>query len=244
MAPCPDIEPEDLTAGQVEAGVVKPRARGYVKGDTETIGESHDTNAVFSYEQGKAHGTISAPPAPAPGVDLGQYWEGYNEGVGKNLRDGIISPNRARELLTMWDKDGTPIPAQPSSGEVRTVSSTGGEKGAKPQRYDLIPIGPLNLLAELYGKGAEKYAEHNFRKGYNWSLSYAAAMRHLTAFWNGEDIDPEMGLPHVICAAFHMFALAEFMKEHPEFDDRYIRALKEALPEFPTEPSVGPYYPN
>lgn len=109
-------------------------------------------------------------------------------------------------------------------GEVRTVSDTGAEKGVKPQRFDLVPIGPLTQLAELYGAGAKKYAEHNWRMGYEWSKSYAAAMRHLTAFWDGEDLDEETQVPHVINVAFHMFALAEYLA-HPElygrFDDRY-----------------------
>ena len=126
------------------------------------------------------------------------------------------------------------------AGEVRTVSATGGEKGVKAQRYDLIPIHPLNLLAELYGKGAEKYAAHNFRKGYEWSKSYASAMRHMTAFWNGEDIDPEMAIPHVICAAFHMFALAEFMKFHPDFDDRFVRELREEISKLMPTQVEGP----
>lgn len=93
----------------------------------------------------------------------------------------------------------------------------------KPERHDLIPVPALSLLARLYGKGAEKYAEHNWRKGYEWSKSYAAAQRHMQLFWDGEDIDEEMGLPHVTCATFHMMALATFMSEHPEFDDRYKR---------------------
>lgn len=143
-----------------------------------------------------------------------------------------------------------------TGSEVRTTSSTGGEKGVKPQRYDLIPIHPLNQLATLYGNGAAKYAAHNFRKGYEWGKSYAAALRHMTAFWNGEDIDPEMQVPHVICAAFHMFALAEFMEFHKEFDDRFKREelerLKEEnaelrarlLPDTQSEPSEGPYYPQ
>lgn len=105
--------------------------------------------------------------------------------------------------------------------EVRTTSSTGGQKGVKAARYDLIPVPALDLLAKLYGRGAEKYEEHNWRKGYEWSKSYASALRHMTLFWDGEDIDPEMGIPHVICAAFHMFTLATFMIEHPEFDDRF-----------------------
>ena len=107
------------------------------------------------------------------------------------------------------------------SGEVRTTSSTGGQKGVKPQRYDLVPVGPLAELAELYARGASKYEKNNWRKGYEWSNSYAAAMRHLTQFWNGEDHDPETGSKHVMNVAFHMFALAEFMDRYPEFDDRY-----------------------
>lgn len=117
----------------------------------------------------------------------------------------------------------TTASASNADGEVRTTSSTGAQKGMKPERHDLIPVPALSLLARLYGKGAEKYAEHNWRKGYEWSKSYAAAQRHMQLFWDGEDIDEEMGLPHVTCATFHMMALATFMSEHPEFDDRYKR---------------------
>lgn len=106
-------------------------------------------------------------------------------------------------------------------GETRTTSSTGAEKGTKDARYDLIPVPALDYLARLYGIGARKYAEHNWRLGYDWSKSYAAAQRHMNAFWQGEDIDPETQVPHVINAAFHMFALATYLTEHPEFDDRF-----------------------
>lgn len=106
------------------------------------------------------------------------------------------------------------------SGEVRTTSSTGGEKGMKGARFDLVPVGPLTTVAELYGKGAEKYADHNWRKGYEWSKSYAALMRHATQFWNGENNDAETGLPHMASVAFHAMALIEFMESHPDFDDR------------------------
>lgn len=105
--------------------------------------------------------------------------------------------------------------------EVRTTSSTGGEKGMKPARFDLIPVGPLTQVAELYGKGAEKYADHNWRRGYEWSKSYAALMRHATQFWNGEDNDAETGMPHMTSVAFHALALLEFMDQHREFDDRH-----------------------
>lgn len=105
--------------------------------------------------------------------------------------------------------------------EVRTTSSTGGEKGTKPERYDLIPVDALASVARLYGEGAKKYSEHNWRKGYEWSKSYAALNRHLAEFWKGVDIDPETGEPHLAAVIFHALALITFMNEQPEFDDRY-----------------------
>lgn len=115
--------------------------------------------------------------------------------------------------------------------EVRTTSSTGGEKGAKPERFDLIPVEALGIVAQLYGKGAEKYAAHNWRKGYEWSKSYAALQRHANAFWSGQDNDPEMELPHMAAVAFHALTLMTFMWEQPQFDDRFIgpRTQEDAL---------------
>lgn len=104
--------------------------------------------------------------------------------------------------------------------EIRVTSTTGGQKGSKPARYDLIPAASLDAIARLYGRGAEKYEDHNWRKGYDWSLSFAALQRHAWAFWNGEDNDAETGMPHMTSVAFHAMALLEFMETHPEFDNR------------------------
>lgn len=108
------------------------------------------------------------------------------------------------------------------SNEVRSVDSdTGAEKGVKLARFDLIPPEALWELAEHYGRGAEKYAEHNWRRGYAWSKSYQAALRHLNQFWMGEDIDAETGSKHIIAAAWHCISLAVYMDEHREKDDRW-----------------------
>lgn len=107
------------------------------------------------------------------------------------------------------------------SEEVRSVSSTGAEKGTKPERFDLLPTAALAKVARHYGAGAEKYEDHNWRKGYEWSKSYAALQRHAAAFWGGEDIDEETGSPHMAAVAFHALALLTYMDEHREFDDRY-----------------------
>jgi hypothetical protein len=108
--------------------------------------------------------------------------------------------------------------------EVRTVSSTGGEKGVKPQRYDLLPKAALDAIAEVYRFGAEKYEAHNWRRGYEWSKSYSAAMRHMTAHWDGETLDPESGLPHLAHAGCHITFMLTWLAEQGEggqFDDRH-----------------------
>ena len=100
-----------------------------------------------------------------------------------------------------------------------TDPDTGGKKGTALARFDLIPAHPLWELAELYGIGARKYEDRNWERGYAWSLSFAALMRHAWQFWNGEDRDPE-GQLHLASVAWHALSLMEFMRTHPELDDR------------------------
>ncbi|MBB5167142.1 dATP/dGTP diphosphohydrolase domain-containing protein [Mycobacterium sp. AZCC_0083] len=107
-----------------------------------------------------------------------------------------------------------------STNEVITTSSTGAQKAGNDERHDLVPIGPLRELATHYGVGSHKYEDRNWELGYEWSKSYAALKRHLSQFWGGEDIDAETGSKHIIAVAWHAFALAQFMDQHPEFDNR------------------------
>ena len=134
------------------------------------------------------------------------------------------------------------------SDEVRVVDAdTGAEKGQKLERFDLIPIRPLEELARHYGRGSLKYEDRNWERGYAWSLSFAAAMRHMTQFWGGEDIDSETGTPHTIAAAWHMFSLTEYTFTHPEKDDRpkdtpdTLGPLPPAGPRMASSPNVRAY---
>jgi hypothetical protein len=88
---------------------------------------------------------------------------------------------------------------------------------------------PMNLLsrealeqtAKVMAFGKEKYDAHNWRKGFAWSRPLSAAMRHLMAFNDGEDKDPESGLSHLAHAACCIMFLLEFEKTHQELDDRF-----------------------
>lgn len=91
---------------------------------------------------------------------------------------------------------------------------------------NLLSTEAMNQTAAVLKFGAQKYAEHNWRGGFKWSRPLAAAMRHLTAFNDGEDKDPESGLSHLAHAACCIMFLLEFEKTHPELDDRYKQVPK------------------
>ena len=87
-------------------------------------------------------------------------------------------------------------------------------------RFDLLPVYPLEALVEVYTFGASKYEDRNWEKGISWSRVFAAMMRHLWAYWRGENNDPESNLPHLAHAAWGCFALLEYSQRRKEFDDR------------------------
>jgi hypothetical protein len=102
---------------------------------------------------------------------------------------------------------------------------TGGKKGQKIERYDLIPFTAMEELARVYGKGAQKYDDFNWLKGYSWGLSIGAMLRHISAFARGEDKDPDDGLHHLAHAAWHCFTLMVFQAEKRGTDTRFPRIL-------------------
>ena len=87
-------------------------------------------------------------------------------------------------------------------------------------RFDLIPPDPLKQVAAVYTFGAKEYGPRNWEKGLEWGRAYAAVMRHMWAFWAGEDNDPESGLSHLAHAAWGCFALMYYSVHHPGLDDR------------------------
>lgn len=88
-------------------------------------------------------------------------------------------------------------------------------------RFSLQSPIALELLAELFTRGAIKYDDHNWRKGMPYTRLLDALYRHLNAFWMGEDDDPETGLPHTVHAMWYCMALTEALFTHPEQDDRF-----------------------
>ena len=108
----------------------------------------------------------------------------------------------------------------PRTEVVVTDPTTGGQKGSKLARFDLIPQDALFALAEHFGKGAMKYEDRNWERGYAWSHSFAALNRHLWSWWGGEDVDPETGSNHMTAVAWHALARVAFQARGSGTDTR------------------------
>ncbi len=106
-------------------------------------------------------------------------------------------------------------------------SDVGVKFDAGKVRYDLIPADSLHKLAEVYTFGASKYDDENWRKGFSWKRVFAAVMRHSWAWFRGEDLDPESGLPHLAHAAWGLFTLMNFADTNIQYDDRVKLNIKE-----------------
>lgn len=156
---------------------------------------------------------------------------GFEGAVSEFLRADIDAPREhvtdggecwcGPEVVSYADGGIVSADSAPLIGEVRVVDpETGGEKGTKLARFDLLPPGALWQIAEHFGRGADKYEARNWERGYKWSLSYGALLRHLMAWWNGEDDDPELGSPHLAAVGFHVLALLHFAEHHSDGDDR------------------------
>jgi len=83
---------------------------------------------------------------------------------------------------------------------------------------------PANVMAELglaMLEGASKYGRHNYRvAGVRASVYYDAAMRHLMGWWEGQDIDPDSGLSHIVKAIAALTVLRDAMHNGMCTDDR------------------------
>lgn len=105
-----------------------------------------------------------------------------------------------------------------------TDPTTGGEKGQKIYRTDLMPADALMSVSRHFGIGGMKYEDRNWEKGYRWSLAYGALLRHLFLWWQGEDgeVDSSTGewTNHLDAVIFHALVLRSFELRAVGTDDR------------------------
>lgn len=96
-------------------------------------------------------------------------------------------------------KDNLPYPKHEHTPEgIKLTEPTKYDEGKL--RWDLVPWRQLEKVVKVIDHGATKYAPDNW-KGLGADRWFAAALRHLTAWKEGEKGDEDSGLDHLAHAA-------------------------------------------
>lgn len=77
-----------------------------------------------------------------------------------------------------------------------SASQTADRNNANKLRWDLFDFKSAEETLKVLEFGANKYSPNNWKKGLNREEILESTMRHLIALFNGEEVDPESGLPH------------------------------------------------
>jgi hypothetical protein len=81
-------------------------------------------------------------------------------------------------------------------------------------------------VAQAMMAGAVKYSRYNYLEGFRLMRLLASAERHLDALKDGEDLDPETGVPHWALLAANCLMIAHCAEYGTLEDDRVGRPKK------------------
>ena len=167
------------------------------------------------------------PVTPVSGSEQTETSEGHTSGNEVTTEANRMGSSQAK-WSAFWPEDATSVVRSKTSesttttnrgafGDASVIAATsdsvitrGGSQSTEPQHL------PTCASRQVVNGGA-----HNFRLGYNVSLSLNALWRHVLAFQGGEDTDPESGRSHLAHAAWHCLNMIQTLKDHPEMDDRW-----------------------
>ncbi len=164
---------------------------------------------VSTQEPGEGHQVVKRAmdckflrrPTPVPLFDAEQ---GNDEGTGP-----YASPEQ-----TFMERQGL-------SGDSVKDSNPKDAVGVGKAYLSVVPLGVLWELGLAMLEGSLKYGRHNYRKaGVRASVYFDATMRHMSAWWEGEDIDPDSELSHITKAIASLTVLRDAMQQQMWVDDR------------------------
>ena len=93
--------------------------------------------------------------------------------------------------------------------------------------YHLLPPELLEGVSSVLRFGANKYTERNWELGMDWSRPFGALMRHMWAWWKGENVDPETGYSHLWHAGCCIAFLIAYEQRGSGTDDRPVQSVTE-----------------
>jgi hypothetical protein len=93
------------------------------------------------------------------------------------------------------------------------------DDGKPPLAY--LPWSALDEVAMVQAYGHQKYGDfYNYRKGMEVGRNLSCAIRHIRAYMEGEDNDPESGRNHLAHAATRLLFTLQNIADNKQIDDR------------------------
>jgi hypothetical protein len=127
------------------------------------------------------------------------------------------------EYVANYSSDGK-FGHQPSEldivAEVPTLAVTGTKFDQGKLRLELVPIEAVEAIAKAMTYGANKYGDWNWARGLDHSRLVGAALRHISAYMRGEDVDAESGNTHLAHALASLSMLVASIEGGMGKDDR------------------------
>lgn len=150
---------------------------------------------------------------------------------GKSIKNGeeqesvkIMDCQRKSQMKDFQD------PANSVAGLTESVSTTNIQRDSSEVLFASHAMsdsdGSRNLnLEKKHSPTCEsmqilRTGKNNWKKGFKYSRSGAAALRHIFSFFDNEDLDPESGLSHIAHAIASLEHLLYDITHHPQLDDR------------------------
>ena len=94
-------------------------------------------------------------------------------------------------------------------------------------RWSLVPQSTLIPMVRVLEFGANKYGDYNWTKGLSITEICESLKRHLDAFMEGEDNDPESKLSHIGHIQCNALFLSWMMENRSDLDDRIVLKNKQ-----------------
>lgn len=155
-----------------------------------------------------------AKPFPVQAIEwLDAYWP--------ESADGWVVWSR------LHDADGSPQGARVTTQENVKPSNPKDLVGVRKAPMSTVSAVVMAEVGVAMLEGAAKYGRHNYRAvGVRSSVYYDGTMRHLMAWWEGQDLDPDSGMSHITKAITSLVVLRDAMIQGKCEDDRAPRSAE------------------
>ena len=111
-------------------------------------------------------------------------------------------------------------------------------QGKTPLSHILDWPRAMGALSEVAEYGAKKYDRGNFQSGQRASVTINSMLRHLFAWWKGEDYDKESEIHHLAHFAWNaMVLLEDALADRAGDDDRTFTPLGCEGPDYDGQPT-------